>query len=33
MCFKKLFDKYGGSPKHASVHRDNYQKTTNLSLP
>lgn len=33
MCFKKLFNKYGCSPKHVSVHRDNYQKTTDLNTP
>lgn len=33
MCFRNLFHKYGCSPKHVTVHRDNYQKTTDLSRP
>ena len=31
MCFRKLFNKYGCAPKHVTVHRDNYQTTTDLS--
>lgn len=33
LCFWKLFNLFGCSPKHVSVHRDNYQKTTDLNIP
>ena len=31
MCFKRLFNLFGCSPKHVSVHRDNSKITTDLN--